>query len=154
MVLLGSEMRKIEALSEPLPEQESSVNRSALNGSIDSTVLQVNPEETVCITSPLEGLICKTTPVLKLPPVTERLTNRLPLESKTIPVRPSPSEVLLTCVPAPATPPPDGNLYMLPFTSSFAYKFPDESNAMPDTPAQPKLTLLKIPMFSAAKPVA
>ena len=89
-------MRKIEALSEPSPAQESSVNRSWVNGSTESTVLQVNPEETVCITSPLEGLICKTTPVLKLPPVTERLANRLPLESKTIPVRPSPIEVLLS----------------------------------------------------------
>src|SRR5580700_422739 len=106
----GVETRKIPGLSEPAPVQVSVVKRSPLSGSIEILVGQVNPAETVLVTAPVEGLICITAPVVKLPVVTSRLANKLPLPSKARPDSVTPSEVLVSNVLGPATPPPGGNL--------------------------------------------
>ena len=91
--------RQIDALSVPPPEQESSVKRSPVSGSIEIVVGQVKFEAVVAITLPLDGLICSTAPVEEPPVVSSRLTNRCPLWSNASPASVKPNEVPLSGVP-------------------------------------------------------
>src|SRR5208282_5743442 len=112
----GPEIRHSAGLSAPPPKQRSSVNRSPLSGSTESALGQVRLDATVATTAPVVGLICITSPVVKPPPVANRLAYSLPPLSTASPVKLSPSEA--SRVPPLAIPPPDGNLYKFPVGAS------------------------------------